>query len=189
MKPIYIILTQSRSIVAKTIKKATKRSYNHCSIAFDSSLPEMYSMGRIYPNNPLLGGLVIEKINQGTYKKFDDTVCAILEVYVEDNQLEVMKSQVHKMLQQQKNYKYNYVGLFAGAAGITYQSQNRFYCSEFVRFILVTGGIDIAFLPSIVQPTDFFNFPKHKIVYKGLLKQANIKLSSDTINKHIVRTI
>ena len=174
MENIYIVLTQSRSIVARAIKKATKKTYNHCSIAFEPELPEMYSMGRINPNNPVFGGLVIEKINQGTYKKFDDTVCEILEIKVSAEQLKLMKKQLKLMLSEQKSYKYNYLGLFAGAAGISYRPEKRFFCSEFVRYILNAGSVDTSFLPEIVQPTDFLKFSEYTIVYKGLLKEAYI---------------
>lgn len=186
MIPIYIILTQSRSIVARAIKTATKKTYNHCSIAFDYRLPEMYSMGRIYPNNPLLGGLVIEKINQGTYKKFDDTVCEILEIYLDESKVKLMQKQLRKMLKEQRNYKYNYIGLLIGAAGITYQSENRFYCSEFVRYILNAGGVNTDFMPMVIQPTDFYKFDNYKVVYHGLLKEAKIPKPLKVSNKEVV---
>ena len=59
-KTIYIILTETGSLLSRAIQVYTQKNFNHVSIAFDPELKEMYSFGRKYENNPLIGGFVIK---------------------------------------------------------------------------------------------------------------------------------
>ena len=43
---IYVVLSQTHSMLAKTIKSITHEKYSHISIAFDANCEEMYSFGR-----------------------------------------------------------------------------------------------------------------------------------------------
>lgn len=169
MKKIYIVLSQSGSIVSKAIAFKTKKKYNHCSIAFDPYLTSMYSMGRIFPSCPLIGGLVQEQPNVGTYQKFDNTTCVVLSIEVNEYQYFLMQEEVTRMIHQSYRYHYNYLGLLLGNFNIQYQPDNSFMCSEFVRHILVTGHFDTTFLPSIPHPLDYYNLPNAKIEYEGYL--------------------
>lgn len=169
MKHIYIVLSQSGSIVSKAIKQRTKKQYNHCSIAFDPQLNVMYSMGRLYPNNPLLGRFVKEVPNVGTYKKFKDTTCKVLEVAVSDKAYDKMKQEVDRLLLH--NIKYDYSGLILGAVGIASNNDSTFVCSTLLRHIFIVGGLDVSFLPKIPHPTDFEMMNEYKVVYQGLLNE------------------
>ena len=71
--PIYVLLTHSGTLLANIIKKATKDPYSHVSISFDTKLNEMYSFGRKYKNNPLVGTFVKENIKEGLYEEVSDT--------------------------------------------------------------------------------------------------------------------
>ena len=175
MAYIYIILSQSGSIVSKAIKIATKKQFNHCSLSLDKELHHMYSMGRIFPHNPLIGGLVQERPNVGTYKKFDETYCRILEVPVTDQQYENIASLLMSMYLRRRHYRYNYRGLFLGKMGYARESDHHFYCSEFVRFVLQTSGVDVSFLTDIPVPEEFMNMPDSTIIYEGLLNRVEKK--------------
>ena len=173
MKHIYVVLSQSGSIVSKMIKHKTKKEYNHCSIAFDSSLTIMYSMGRLYPNNPLIGRFVREIPNIGTYKKFKNTTCKVLEVPVNDESYRLMKTEVERLLAH--GVKYDYSGLILGAVGITSYNHSTYVCSTLLRHIFIVGGLDVSFLPEIPHPVDFEKMENYKVVYKGLLNNINKK--------------
>lgn len=69
MKHIYVVISQTASIVSRLIRWSTGDPYTHASISLDQNLDEMYSFGRIFPNNPLIGGFVKESPRYGTMKK------------------------------------------------------------------------------------------------------------------------
>ncbi len=55
MKNIYIILTQSGTIVAKTLQLVTRDEFNHSSLCVDEDFSNFYSFGRLKINNFLSG--------------------------------------------------------------------------------------------------------------------------------------
>ncbi len=176
MKNIYIVLSQSGSIVSKVIAKKTKHNYNHCSLSFDPDLIQMYSMGRIFPNNPVIGGLVIEKPNYGTYKKFDKTICMVLEVPVTNQQYYLMREEVRYMISESHKYHYNYAGLFLGSFDLCFERKDHYMCSEFLRHVLDAGEYDTSFLPMIPHPVDFMDIENKSIVYEGYLNNLGVKM-------------
>ena len=60
-KTIYIVLTDTGTLLSKAIGMYTRKDLNHTSIAFDEQLNEMYSFGRKQRHNPFVGGFVKEK--------------------------------------------------------------------------------------------------------------------------------
>ena len=50
---IYLLLTDTGSILTRTIKLFTRKKYNHISLAFDAVLEDTFSFGRKKANNPL----------------------------------------------------------------------------------------------------------------------------------------
>ena len=70
MKKVYIILTNSGSLLSKVIKFYTKKEYTHVSISLDRGLRKMYSFGRLKAYNPFIGGFVHESKNHGPFKRF-----------------------------------------------------------------------------------------------------------------------
>jgi len=61
MKKIYIVISQTGTILSKIIKLVTKKEYNHASLSMEGSLEKMYSFGRKDPYNPFIGVFVIER--------------------------------------------------------------------------------------------------------------------------------
>ena len=170
MKEIYIVLTHTGSMLSRSIKLYKHSKFSHVSIGFDSELNLLYSFGRIYPYNPFLGSLVSEGINIGTFKRFKKTRCKIMKFTVTEEQYQLMLNKVTAMMTEKEKYKFNIRGLFFAAFNKTFQRPYRYYCSQFVKFILETGNIDLANLPEVVQPESFLLLNNLKIVYEGLLK-------------------
>lgn len=81
-KKIYIILTHTGTVLSKIIKGFTKDEFSHVSIALDIELKEMYSFGRLNPNNPFCGGFVHEYIDKGTFKRFYKTRAKVYSLEV-----------------------------------------------------------------------------------------------------------
>lgn len=169
-KKIYIVLSQTGSIVAKLIKLFTRKEFSHASISLTKDLEWMYSFGRRHPYNPVWGGFVRESPSFGTMKRFSDSNIAVLEVEVTPEKLEGIRNTVTQMLINQHRYKYNYIGLFKAGVKLYHPKREYYYyCSEFVREILVMNNIAGAeTLPELIHPVHFLNLP-YNIIYRGKL--------------------
>ena len=88
MKKIYIVMTQTGTILSRLVKLRTGCEYGHVSIALDENLDKMYSFGRLNPYNPFWGGFVHERINSGTFKRFSKTRARIYSLEIDDEQYE-----------------------------------------------------------------------------------------------------
>ena len=141
-KYVYIVISQTGTILSRILKAFTHREYNHASISLKDDLSVMYSFGRKYPYNPFLGRFVIESPNFGTFKRFADTKILLLKVYMGDEEYQCLSSLLGSMLENPRDYKYNYLGLYCAAVNICHKSPNRYYCSEFVKELLVRSNVN-----------------------------------------------
>lgn len=173
MKKIYIILTHTGTVLSRIIKKYTKDEFSHVSIALDEELNKMYSFGRLNPYNAFYGGFVHEYINEGTFKRFYKTRAKIYSLEISDEQYKEISKNIIKFEQSKDKYKFNIVGLFAVGIHKRIQKENRFYCAEFVKYILEKSGVDTK-LPEIIKPEDFKKLEGLKEIYSGLLRQYQI---------------
>ena len=98
MKKVYIILTNSGSLLSKVIKFYTKKEYTHVSISLDRGLRKMYSFGRLKAYNPFIGGFVHESTNHGTFKRFKNTTTCIFSVDVEEEEYETIKQTIKEII-------------------------------------------------------------------------------------------
>ena len=173
MKEVYIVLTSTGTALSNIIIKYKHAEYGHVSISLDKELDLLYSFGRIHPYNAFCGRLVHEGIHFGTFKRFKDTKCKIYRLTVDEEQHQLMKSKIEEMLNRRPKYKFNIRGLFLAAFNRRIPRNNHFYCSEFVRYILEKGNVDVTNLPSVVQPDDMRKIKGLKLIYEGLLRDYN----------------
>lgn len=170
MKNIYIVISQTGTVLSRLIGLFSKSDYNHSSISLDESLDTMFSFGRLNPYDPLVGGFVKEGRNTGTFKRFSNTRVMVLKLPVWENSYEDIKEEIRQMYVCRNQYRYNYEGLFLAAVGIEVRHKWAFYCSQFVRNVLVKNRvIEVGSLPEVTKPKDFLNLSKAKIIYEGLL--------------------
>ncbi len=168
-KQIYIVISQTGTVLSRILKLITGARYNHASISLSPTLRKMYSFGRLHPYNPFWGGFVTESPNCGTFKRFSNTTIAVLAVDISTENYENLRLNIEHMLKEKRKYRYNYLGLYLAALHIIYTKRNRYYCSEFVREILKKYEIKGADgLNSIVQPIHFLCLP-HSTVFTGKL--------------------
>jgi len=81
-KQIYIVVSQTGTILSRILKRITGAEYNHASLSFSPDLLTMYSFGRMHPYNPVWGGFVKESPNSGTFKRFSGTRVVVLSITV-----------------------------------------------------------------------------------------------------------
>ena len=169
-KHVYIVISQTGTLLSRILKLVTKAEYNHASISLSPDLETMYSFGRRNPYNPFWAGFVMESPRWGTFKRFSQTRIVVLDIAVTDEQYGVIQAKIDTMLSQKQLYHYNYLGLYLAAFRIPYHQKRCYYCSEFVKYVLAKGQVKGASqLKSIVQPVHFLTLPGAKKVYTGRL--------------------
>lgn len=173
MEKIYIVLSQTGTLLSKIIKIYTKAEYGHVSISLDKELNEMYSFGRVNAYNPFNGGFVQEGINFGTFKRFKNTQSEIYSLEVTSEQYNLIKEEINKIKNNKSNYSFNFIGLLCAGVNYKLQIKNAFYCAEFVKHLTDTANLELD-LPIVIKPIDFKTKIKNKeLTYKGALKNYN----------------
>lgn len=170
-KQLYIVISQTGTLLSRILKFITGAEYNHASISVSADLKQMYSFGRRHPYNPFWGGFVMESPHTGTFKRFSNTRVVVLAVEISEERYIEICNTLTQMYLQKENYHYNYLGLCLAAFHIRRRKNNCYYCSEFVSAILLKGqvlGIDR--LSSIIQPIHFLNLP-HEQLFCGKLSE------------------
>lgn len=166
-KTIYIVLSDTGTLLSKTIAFYTKDRLNHVSIAFDTELHEMYSFGRKYRHNPFIGGFVKENAAEGIFRQAD---CEVYRYTVSLEYYEKMRAMIYRFEDNQERYRYNFIGLLALAFKKELRRENAFFCSQFVATILNEGGVQLGSLqPQFVQPRQLAELPRFQEVYEGEL--------------------
>lgn len=171
-KKIYLVLSQTGTILSNLLKKITGSEYNHASISLCPDLHYMYSFGRRNAYNPFWGGFVMESPYFGTFKRFSETRVLVLAIPVDDETYMDIKRELNAMYEDRYSYNYDTIGLLLAYFNKIYKRKNHRYCSDYVREILVRYGIeDSDLFPPIVQPVHFLNIPDGKIIYRGKLSE------------------
>ncbi len=174
MRKVYIVLTDTGTILSRLIKIYTRDEFAHASLAFDIDLNEMYSFGRLRPYNPFIGGFVHENVKWGTFHRFRKTKAAVYALMVTDEQYLKMKTIVEHIKQHHHDYKFNMLGLVAVGAHLNLKRNKRFYCAEFVKYLIDEAKIDLD-LPIPTKPNDFQFVENLSLEYKGILHNYHLQ--------------
>jgi len=168
MRKVYVLLTDTGTVLTKMIKLYTKKPHNHASIALDDQLWNVYSFGRKKPRNPFFAGFVRENIRGGIFRNAD---CAIYCCTLSEKQYELICKKIREIEENKGNYRYNLLGLFAVMLNMEYDRKNAFFCSHFVAALLEESGIKInKDKPlSLVTPDDIKASSSLELVYEGKL--------------------
>ncbi len=171
-KQLFIVLTDTGSVLTRAIKFFTKAPYNHVSISLDPSFKTLYSFGRKKPRNPFMGGFVQESFNEGTYKRFEDTSCLVLKMDIDADIYDKLEENVGIFVENMDRYHYNFIGLFGAAIGKQISRRNGYYCSHFVAKVMEDADLKLWDTPSfLVTPEDFQHHDEFKVVYEGLMRE------------------
>lgn len=167
MKEINIVLTQTNTIVSKTLKILSKKPYNHVSISLSDDCSTMYSFGRKVIWFPLIGGFVKEDINEGIFKMHPETKCKIYKLEVTEAEYKTIIKRLNKFLQEPDKFRYSFLNLFLMYFNIPLRREHCYVCSSFVTYLL-RGIVPIKKEISLVAPDDYNNL-KLETVYEGKL--------------------
>lgn len=182
---IYILLSHSGSIFSKAINIYTREPYTHVSIALDRDLVELYSFGRLKPNNPIFGGFVKEDIVNGTYGRFPKTKCILYSLEVSSKQYRNLTRELNKFKLESFKYKYNLVGIIGAMFNYPIQRRYSYFCSQFVSEILDNSEISILNKdPRLTAPMDFTKCKDLNLIYEGDLNTYRISISENLIKSY-----
>ncbi len=182
---VYIVITQTGTVLSQALKAITGDAYNHASISLRPDLSRMYSFGRRHPYNPFAGGFVVETTRAGTFKRFADTECLVLYKPITEEQHRAIREELRRMYREKRNFGYNHTGLMLAGINVPHKSKHeRYYCSEFVRDLLVRFGVeDAARFPAVVKPMDLLNLRDSHIIYRGKLRDYRHNLMREMLKK------
>lgn len=173
-KKIYILLSHSGSMFSKLINVCSGFPYTHVSIALDRELNELYSFGRIHPYNPIIGGFVREDIENGTFSRFPETMCALYSLEIEEEQYNNLERELERFKNEKDKYGYNLLGVLSAAFNFPLHRKYSYFCSQFVSELLLKSGIRILDKsPDLTSPMDFGSCKELEIIYEGYLRTYN----------------
>ena len=87
-RQLYIVISQTGTLLSRILKQITGAEYNHASIS-----------------------LSIESPRTGTFKRFSETKVLVLSVSVTEEQHAELKEMLDVMWKRRRKYSYNYIGL------------------------------------------------------------------------------
>jgi hypothetical protein len=179
-KKIYILLTDTETILTKLIKSYTKKPYNHASIAFDAELIEVYSFGRKTAENPFIGGFVRENIDSILFKHAN---CAIYSLTITDDEFQKTYQYIQEIEAKKEHYRYNFIGLFGVLFKKPIKRKNAFFCSQFVASVLKEGGvIDFEKDLSLVEPSELTHSANFQLIFEGRLNGYKNRVMYDRVH-------
>lgn len=174
MKNIYVVISRTGTFLSKIIRRVTGDKYTHAALSLEGDLNVMYSFGRKFAYFPFYGAFVKESRNFGVMKRFPHADIAVIELTLEDDKYDEVKSYITEMYANRKNYGYNYKGLFLAKRGIVVRRENRFYCSEFVKDILERFNIVLkGELTEAVRPAEMLKLSEGRVIFTGKLCEFN----------------
>lgn len=172
---VYIVLTQTQTYPARAIHLYTNEPYAHASLAFDDDLAEMYSFARRGIRNPFNAGFIEEDINEGVFGKCRSTTCNIYQLKITEQQYIKLREEIEIFKQNKDDYSYNFLGLLAAAVNIPIKAKQRYFCSQFVAYVLDRSGIHIFNKNyALIKPRDIRLNPRLKSIYRGKLCEYRI---------------
>ncbi len=168
---IYVVVTQTGTVLSRILKVITKADYNHVSLSVDPTLNTMYSFGRKNPYNPFWGGYVMESPHFGTFQRFSETEAVVLAVPVPRETKAALQLRLETMYRERKHYRYDTLGLLLAWAQILYVRKNAYYCSTFARDILKEFGLtDDGIFSRFPKPVEFLQLRDGVELYRGKLR-------------------
>lgn len=166
-REIYFVFTDTGTYLSKVINFFTKKSLNHVSIAIDRDLKEVYSFGRIKPNNPFSGGFVKEDI-RGVFLK--NSKCAIYMFRLTHAECRQIISHIRQIEMRKSHYKYNFIGLIGVLLNIEINRKNAYFCSQFVATVMQdTNSFSIEKPACFITPADIRAHEGMELIYQGIL--------------------
>lgn len=176
MKSVYIVLTDTGTVLTNCIKIFTRKNYNHSSIALDKQLDNVYSFGREKVNNPFKGGFVKENLYQDFFLR---SRCQVYHLEMSEEHFERMQEKITEFELNRTDYRYNFIGLIGIALRQEWERENAFFCSQFLAYILQESGrVEFHKPIYLVTSDDLVASLNPQLIYQGTVSHY---LASQTL--------
>lgn len=173
---IYIVFSKTNTLISRSIGAVTKSDYTHVALSLDTNFDNMYTFGRLNPNNPFFAGLTVENLHTGVYQRTPYCKSMIYKIAVSDNQLKILKHELDKYYSAKQKYRYNFLGLFAVLIDKPWKRQNHYFCSEFVSELLASSNIwHSPKVHELTRPSDLVYINNKEIFFKGYASDFSSK--------------
>jgi hypothetical protein len=167
---VYVVLSKSPTMLSRAVNRLKGDSYTHAALSLDKELSYMFSFGRRRARNPFTGCFKRESLGEGLYKKITSLPGVVLEVPVTPKQYCAVCDLIESFLLNAHIYGYNYLGLAGNLLGVACGGDRRFFCSEFVYYVLRESGVcDLDAPRGLVRPQTLLRL-KGRIIFAGDLK-------------------
>ena len=167
-KKIYIVLTQTYTGIARTIKTITRNKYSHVSISFDKKCDHMYSFGRKWDWFPFIGIFKIEDIRKGLFQNNPNALIGIYEITVNEYKYKKIKKKIKEI--ENDNKGYNIIGLLLAEFRIKL-NRKKYYCSEFVFEVLSSKKVNLVNSDNVLfRPEEIVSGTTNKLIYEGFIR-------------------
>ena len=179
MKHIYIVISQTETGFAKTIRKFGHVRYNHASIALDKSLYRMYGFARTEQYGYLCAKLVRETTDRFMVGATDGIPVVIFEIPVTDIQYKWVEDEIIR-IKDDPTYRYNLFSVLSYPVFKGFSSYKSFTCIEFVLYILQELGKDFDEPIAKYTPDQLLELLNSYICFEGdLLKYMPVYTRSE----------
>ena len=190
-KSIYIVLTRTNSCLSNAIHTILQDQYTHAAISLDSGLEYMFSFARRKASNPFVGCFKHECLDGDFYARHDVLPGTVLKLDVTENEYNKIAADIWHFVLNGHAYEFNVVGMFASAFGFHQKfNDNKFFCSEFVYYILHKNGICNFNKPrAAVRPQHLLDIKARSIFEGDLLEYIGSQSRCEVENADVLDTM
>ena len=140
---VYVLLTGTNTILAKTIRIYTGEPFSHASISLDKDLVQLYSFARKQRFNPFVAGFMKEDIERGVFGADKNAHCGVYEIPVSEEEYEKIAAVIEHFSTHRDEFAYNVKGLFAAIFDKEVFDGKHFMCSQFVYHVFQSSGVSL----------------------------------------------
>lgn len=135
VRPVYIMVSQTDTRIARMIRAATHYPYNHVSVTLDPALCRWYSFARYHRDAPLYGGFVMEtpaRLLGGQ----EDAPVRVFRVDVPECTADSLETMLPLANRSDSGLIYNHLDVLACAVGLRVPIPGCHTCLSFAEFVL-----------------------------------------------------
>lgn len=176
MAEIYIGFVDTPGLFAFLIRKVIRQRYVHVVLGFDSGLEEAYSVGRRFPEIPLIAGFEKED-RQRILNQFPTAHYQICSICCTDEQKNELKLAAEEAYKNRMRYHYTVLGLPFLLIGKAFYQKNHYTCSSWLARTTQEAGVyewDRHF--SLITPREVYQAMgkdslRGELVFEGRLEE------------------
>ena len=94
----------------------------------------------------------------------------VIKKEVTDDQYYSIANTINHFIHNPKNYKFDIPNMILAKTNLTFEHENKFFCSEFVGHVLEEAGIELPNTFEKMRPYQFSLLDNAEIIYRGELK-------------------